>query len=166
MGDPPVRARALLALAAALALGCAQPLGQLRRLLREPGERLAAFPEAVAEEYDCGGRALPFFRLERSELNPPRVRAGGEFNHRRVYALCPRGATEVVRGTLVTRIRFEGRPIVTERLADFELKPGRWIVDAFVKLPARAEPGVYALEVRFESGSVQVRSDLTFAVEG
>jgi hypothetical protein len=155
-----------LALAALLALGCAQPLGQLRRLLREPGERLVAFPEAVAREYDCDGRALPFFRLEHSELNPPRVRAGGEFNHRMVYALCPREATEVVQGTLLTRIRFRGRAIASERLSGFELKPGRWIVDAFVKLPAEAEPGVYSLEVQFDSEAVKLDTQLTFAVEG
>ncbi|MDX1649522.1 MAG: hypothetical protein R3263_06680 [Myxococcota bacterium] len=161
--------RALPLLAAGLALvlatGCAQTLGQVRRALREPGEQLVALPDDVSEEYECAARNLPFFSLERHELNPLRLHAGDEFNHRMVYALCPARPTEVVRGSLTTRIRFKGRVIARERLEPFELKPGRWIVDAFVRLPEDAEAGIYALEVVFEGGSVRVDERITFGVE-
>lgn len=156
-----------LALAGVLLLagGCANTLGKLRRAIREPGEKLVALPDDVSDEYECAERRLPFFALERHELNPLRLRAGAEFNHRMVYALCPAHPTEVVSGTLVTRIRFKGRVIVRERLANFELKPGRWIVDAFVRLPDDAEVGVYALEVVFEGGPVRMNERITFGVE-
>jgi hypothetical protein len=148
-----------------LASGCAQTLGTLRRALREPGEKLVALPDDVSREYECTGRHLPFFALERHELNPLRLEAGAEFNHRMVYALCPARPTEVVSGTLTTRIRFKGRVIVRERLDAFELKPGRWIVDAFVRLPESAEAGIYALEVIFDGGEVHLDERITFGVE-
>jgi hypothetical protein len=160
------RAAAVLALAALLLVsGCAHTLGELRRALREPGEKLVDLPDDVSHEYRCEERHLPFFALERHELNPLRVQAGAEFNHRIVYALCPARPTEVVRGTLVTRIRFKGRVIVREELDRFELKPGRWIVDAFVRLPDSAEVGIYALEVLFESRAVRLEERITFGVD-
>jgi hypothetical protein len=82
-----------------------------------------------------------------------------------VYALCPVNPTEVVEGTLLTRIRFRGQPIVSDRVAPYELRPGRWIVDAFVTLPNDAEPGVYAYEIQFDSRAIDFNERLTFVVE-
>lgn len=161
-----VRGRAALALVLAVALGCQTTLvGKLRKSFREPGQRLVELPAEVAEEYECGGRELPYFELERLELVPLRLAAGGEFNHRMVYALCPSAPTQVVRGTLETRIRFKGEPIVSERIEGFEIKPGRWVVDAFIQLPKDAEEGVYALELDFESREVDFEERLTFGVD-
>ena len=107
--------------------------------LKDLGLIDSALPEAIAVEYDCETRPLPHFQLERNEVNPVRVRAGDEFNHRLVYALCPTRPTDVVAGELTTRIRFKGRSLVVDRIPGFEIKPGRWIVDAFVRLPESAE---------------------------
>ena len=151
------------------AVGCATPVwvGKLRCAVREPGQELVDLPEKVERQYDCKEKKLPFFRLEKNELNPNRVRPGGEFNHRMVYAMCPRNPTEVVEGTLVTRIRFKGRPIVTETLDPFEIKPGRWIVDSFIALPENAEVGVYALELHFtsEGSEIEIDEGITFGVD-
>jgi len=150
-----------------LLAGCApsQLLGSARRALRDPGERLLALPQEIADEYDCATRTLPHFQLERNEVNPLRVRAGAEFNHRLVYALCPTAPTAVVPGKFTTRIVFKGRDLVVQSIPNFEIKPGRWIVDAFVRLPENAETGVYALEIGFSSKSIQFDESVTFGVE-
>jgi hypothetical protein len=157
---------ALLGLALLAALGCATTVGNVRKSLREPGEHFKAFPEDVWAEYDCDGRKLPYFKIERIELMPRRLRAGDEFNHRIVYALCPDQPTAVVSGTLHTRILFRGEPIVTQSDRKYEIKPGRWIVDAFVSVPDRAEAGIYSMELSFESRSLAFDKHLTFLVEG
>jgi hypothetical protein len=152
------------------ALGCATPVwvGKIRRAVREPGQELVDLPTKIERQYDCDEKKLPFFKLEKNELNPIRVHPGGEFNHRMVYAMCPENPTDVIEGILVTRIHFKGKPIVSETLDPFEIKPGRWIIDAFIALPENAEVGVYALELRFTSKASEVEIDesITFGVDG
>lgn len=161
MGHPKALA---LALVLALAAGCAGVRWSLQKTFREPGEEIDAFPEAVWEEYDCETQKRPFFIIEENQLVPPKVKPGGEFNHRMVYVMCPRRPTEVVAGRLFTRIRFKGDPIVRETEERYEIKPGRWVVDSFVELPEDAEPGVYAYEVEFEGGPLAFDKRLTFVV--
>lgn len=144
--------------------GCAGVRWSVQKALRDPGERLETFPEEVWTEYGCEERERPFFAIEKNELVPPRVVSGGEFNHRLVYVLCPEQPTEVVSGRLLTRIRFRGDPIVRETTEAYELKPGRWVVDAEVQLPRDAEPGVYAYEIAFQGGDVAFERRLTFVV--
>ena len=76
-------------------------------LVRDPGESLETFPEGVWEEYDCENQKRPFFIVEKNELMPEKVVPGGDFGHRLVYVMCPKHPTEVVQGTLSTRIRFK-----------------------------------------------------------
>jgi hypothetical protein len=161
-----VSCRAVVAAAAAfaLALGCASVTNYAGRPFRKPGERNWAFPEKVWAEYNCGAQKLPFFEIERFELHPNKLRPGEKFSHRLVYALCPETATAVVTGKLQTRIMYKGKPIVS-RDETYDLKPGRWGVDAFVELPASAEMGVYAFELDFEAGGVQFERSLTFIVD-
>jgi len=170
MGHPKgvIRAAGLVALLIG-AVACATPVwvGNLRRALREPGQELVDLPGKVERQYDCKEKKLPFFRLEKNELNPRLVHPGGELNHRIVYAMCPESPTAVIEGTLVTRIRFKGEPILNETLDPFEIKPGRWIVDAFIVLPESAEEGVYALELSFtsESSEIVIDESVTFGVD-
>ncbi len=162
MGDSKVIAAALSLL---LALsGCATLRWNLQHSLRAPGERIEDFPEVVWNEYTCDDRKRPFFALETNELIPPQVEAGGSFNHRMIYAMCPVRPTAVVTGRLVTRIRFRGDPIVRERTEAYEIKPGRWVVDAEVSLPSAAEAGVYAYEIEFSAGALHFAESLTFVV--
>jgi hypothetical protein len=153
-----------LALVLAALSGCASARWWVQKSLRSPGESLAALPDEVWQEYDCAAQKRPFFIIERNELVPPRVRSGGEFNHRLVYVMCPVNPTEVVTGHLSTRIRFKGSPIVVEQLPDWDLKPGRWVVDAMVALPENAEPGIYTYELQFVSEPVVFEKSLTFVV--
>ncbi len=162
MGDS--KAVAALALAALLATGCATQRWALVKHFRAPGEQIRDFPEVVWEQYDCALQHRPFFVVEENELFPSRVEAGGDFNHRLVYAMCPSEPTGVVAGQLVTRIRFKGRPIVRQNEERWEIKPGRWVVDTSVELPESAEPGVYAYELEFASDSIAFEKQLTFVV--
>ena len=151
-------------LALALGPGCVGLRWSLQKSLRDPGERLETFPEVVWEEYDCDTQRRPFFIMERNELIPPRLEPGDEFNHRMVYVMCPVRATEVVPGRLVTRIRFKGNPILREANEGYEIKPGRWVVDAFVRLPEQTEPGIYAYEIEFDGRRLDFDKRLTFVV--
>jgi hypothetical protein len=157
------------AIVAAIALlfgpGCSTLLWSVEKSLRNPGERLRAFPEKVYVQHECDKKRLPWFELEQHELVPPRIKPGGEFNHRLVYSMCPARPTQVVRGTLNTRILFKGGPIAREQVEGYELKPGRWVVDWFVSLPPGAEAGVYALQIEFKSSKVRFDETLSFAVD-
>jgi hypothetical protein len=164
MGHP--QAVAACALALVLALGCQSLGGRAQRMLREPGEKLEALPERVAEEYGCDGVARPFFKLEKNEVVPERVAAGDAVNHRFVYALCAERATDVVRGAFETRIVHDGGTVVRDRTPAYALKPGRWIVDATVEIPAAAPGGLYAIEIEFESKALRFRDARSFAVVG
>ncbi len=153
---------ALLALA--LTLGCANVSGSLLKAMRKPGERLTTFPDAVWKQYDCDKQKRPFFAVEKNELRPREIKPGGAFNHRMVYVMCPHRSTQVVRGLLRTRVRFKGSPIVRQADDGYELKPGRWTVDSFIRLPEMAEPGIYAYEIEFESPKVRFEKSLIFVV--
>ena len=147
------------------ALGCASVSNYFGRPFRKPGERLKTFPEKVWQQYDCEDQALPFFEIERLELHPRRLEPGGEFSHRLVYVLCPPSQTAVVTGRLDTRILHRGEAIVSERNPTYDIKPGRWVIDAFVRLPETAKTGIYAFELEFRSPTVEFMRSLTFAVD-
>jgi hypothetical protein len=148
----------------ALCVGCATARWSIVKHFREPGESLETFPEAVWKEYDCENQKRPFFIVEKNELMPEKVTPGGDFGHRFVYVMCPNLPTEVVQGELSTRIRFKGSPIVQQTDTLYEIKPGRWVVDAIVHLPEQAETGIYAYEFEFDSNSLAFEKSLTFVV--
>ena len=158
--------RIVLTLALLATPGCLSVRHVLDRPFREPGERLWTFPDKVWSEYECDRKELPFFEIEHLELRPRRLEAGEEFAHRIVYVLCPERLTGVVTGQLQTRILHRGKVIVEDSKPNYDLKPGRWAIDTFVRLPQSAAVGVYAMEFAFQSGSVSFQRSLTFAVEG
>jgi hypothetical protein len=158
------RTKLIALIALTLCVGCASARWSVVKLFRDPGESLDAFPEIVWEEYDCENQKRPFFIIEKNELLPETVVPGGDFGHRFVYVMCPKRPTEVVRGKLSTRIRFRGSPIVQQTDTLYEIKPGRWVVDAIVHLPDEAELGIYAYEVEFDSDPLDFEKRLTFVV--
>ena len=162
MGHSKVVASLLITL---LFLGCASLRWSVQKAFREEGIENESFPERVWDEYDCETQRRPFFIIEKNELVPPKLKAGGEFNHRMVYVMCPVRATAVVAGRLSTRIRFKGDAIVENTDDAYEIKPGRWVVDAFVEIPEDAEPGVYAYEVEFSGKGLSFDKSLTFLVK-
>jgi len=145
--------------------GCASLPAPLDRPFREPGQKLADFPEAVAEEYHCAKQKLPWFKLEKLEVWPKRVEPGGQLGHRMVYALCTAGQTDVVTGRLELRILHRGKPIEGVPEPKYDLRPGRWVVDVFVVVPREAPDGLYALELAFTSSALRFARSETFVVE-
>jgi len=141
-------------------LGCTA----IQTKLREPGSRLMDFPEAVASEYECAKRRLPFVKVEESELSPKRLRPGAQLSHHFVYVMCPSIASEVINGTLHTEIRVKGKAVYRDSVKQ-ELQPGRWRVDTFITLPEQAELGMYALATRFESSKGRFSFHSDFLVE-
>ncbi len=162
MGHPKALISVLVALSCA---ACASLPAPLDRPFRAPGQKLADFPESVAEEFLCAEQTLPWFKLEKVEIWPKRVRPGGEVGHRMVYVLCTAGPTEVVTGRLEMRILYRGKPIGGVPEPTYDLRPGRWVVDVFVAVPPEAIDGLYALELDFESSAVKFAESETFAVE-
>jgi len=160
MGHPKAVIVALCAAWLATTSGCAF----LKLHLREPGHRNRDFPEPVAREYHCDKRPLPFFQFERNELVPTRMKPGSEFNQRIIYVLCPDRPTGVVAGQLHTRVLFEGKTIL-EEVVDEKLRPGRWVLDSFIRLPQDAAPGLYAMDVRFESAQGDLEDRVDFVVK-
>ncbi|MEE8556776.1 MAG: hypothetical protein V3T14_02705 [Myxococcota bacterium] len=148
----------------ALASGCAAVTSRVSRALRSPGERIETFPEQVWSEYRCSQRKLPFFKIEELELYPQKLTPGERFNHRFIYSLCPVKPTAVITGRLETSILFKGKAIVREANDSYDLKPGRWVVDTFVTLPAEANPGLYGLQLKFKGQNVKFQRTLSFTV--
>jgi hypothetical protein len=153
-----------LPLALVVTLACAQ----LQLALNKPGERNKTFPEKVAKQYHCDRRPLPFVEIEKSDLVPNTLQPGGQFHHRLVYVMCPAKSTDVVAGTLHTRVLFEGRVIDRDK-NPFKFKPGRWeIVDLF-DVQELAQPGVYSFAIVFEESAAKnarrLERESTFIVE-
>jgi len=163
LGHPKAIAGLLVAVWCA---ACASLPTALERPFRKPGQQLSDFPEAVADEFHCSEQKLPWFKLEKFEIWPKRVKAGGELGHRMVYVLCTARPTDVVTGRLETHILHSGKRIEGAPEPAYELRPGRWVVDVFVTVPPEAGDGLYALELAFKSKTVRFEQSESFLVEG
>ncbi len=132
------------------------------------GEYAIAAASKVWAEYDCAqAKYLPLAFLEDQKLTPDRITAGGEFAHRLVYALCPAVPDQPIKGTLYRRIYFNGR-LVHNAPESFELKPGRWGVNAIIKVPEQSKPGAYMLRTDFIGASkkhkIKLAGEIKFEV--
>lgn len=132
--------------------------------MRKPGERLVAQPAAVWKELGCDQRPLPYFAIEKNEILPASIAPGRTFNHRMEYVLCVAGAGETITGTLTRRIRLKGNVLFRDVSNEFELKPGRWRIDATIDTPPGARAGVYAFEAAFSSASVNFDQGLSLII--
>lgn len=131
---------------------------------REAGDKLLATPDKVWQKLRCDQRDLPYIQIENSEVIPVRLKAGQRINHHMIYSMCPRGPTEVVPTRLVRHIYYKGTVIFQDANADFELKPGRWSVDAFVTVSDKAEPGIYSLEIELNTDKEKMTENTNFVV--
>ncbi|HPU53572.1 MAG TPA: hypothetical protein PK359_18570 [Burkholderiaceae bacterium] len=128
---------------------------------RTRGEQQRADAPSVARELGCTPRSGPQVRLDSHEVLPSRPTAGREINHRLVYSAC--GVGTGATGTLSRKVSHRGRALF-EDSERFTLKPGRFAVDAFIGVPAQAQPGVYRIEARFEYRGMSFRSTDDFTV--
>jgi len=166
MGDPKIdRGRRAGAGATLLAIALAlSACTTIQMKLRKPGVQHAAFAHEVEVEHKCSSRSLPYFTIETNEIMPDHVKPGAELNHRLIYVLCPSVPTEVIEGTLVTRILHRAKAVTTDEIS-FDLEEGRWIIDTFIALPENAPPGAYALDLRFSSAKGNLTGSVPFVIE-
>ena len=127
----------------------------MQKEMRVPGEKLLVHPDAVWNEFNCGKKVRPFVSVEKQELLPPETYPGEEFNHRFIYVMCPVGPARVITGNLYRRVYYKGRMIFQDVSKGFKIKPGKWNVDAFIKVPEQAKVGIYSVEVSFSSAQTQ-----------
>jgi len=139
-------------------------LWRMEKGMRKPGEKLVSHPDVVWKERQCAKLQRPFVDIDLNEVLPPRVTAGDEFSHRMVYSMCPLRTGEVVIGDLSRRITLKGNTVFEDVSRRFELKPGKWQLDAFIGIPTAAPPGVYAVEVAFAGGTVQFQRSVSLVV--
>ena len=158
----------------ALATGCAglpepfQPIGswfsnQVNRG-RTAGAKLLDPPQKVSGDFDCPSRPQPWVLLQTQELWPPQLSVSDELAEKFVYVLCPARGQAELRGTLTRRVRTRGQVIWSDAERDYELKPGRWVVELFLTIPAEATAGSYEFEVSFETNKVIFRDVKGFTV--
>jgi len=171
-------ARALLLTSAALLLSACAGGGQgfapadtiqswlwrMEKGMRKPGEVLVSLPDVVWKERGCASLSRPYLAIELNEILPPRLVAGEEFNHRMTYSMCPVRPGEVVVGDLSRRITYKGNTVFEDVSRRFELRPGRWRVDAFIGIPPSAPAGIYSVDVSFSGGGVQFERSASLAV--
>jgi hypothetical protein len=139
------------AVAAVALSGCGALYQQALVVMRQPGDQIAATPDQIWRDFDCGNRPLPFVRAESMEVVPERIRPGGRVNYRLVYVMCPLKPSEVINTRVSRKMLFKGAQVASNVNDAFEIKPGRWVVDSFFTLPPNSPLGVYALEVSFDT---------------
>ncbi len=143
---------AIVLLLSGIIVSCSQVVYTVKMSMRKPGERLVLHPAKAFKKYGCADRR-PFLKLINYEVLPPEVAPGEEVNQHVEYLFCPERPSQVEAGILRRRIYYKGEVTFEDIDAGFELKPGVWALDAFIKVPENAPEGVYYLEVRFKSRS-------------
>ncbi len=146
-------------------VSCAPVYWELKKSLRKPGENLLAHPDKVWKEYHCEKQRRPFFKLTKYEILPLEVKPGEEINQHFEYIFCPAKPAQVLQGKLWRRIYFKGKLIFDDLTPNFEIKPGKWAVDAFIRVSPQASPGIYYLEIVFKSSQIKFKEGLNFVVK-
>ncbi len=118
----------------------------------------------VWKEYRCETKTLPFIVLERNEILLSIVQPGEGFRQSFVYALCPADPSKSVEVTLNRTILSKGRVVLRDTVKQFELKPGRWAVNALVNVPAQAKPGPYELQLSLTTQTMTIKGLIPFFV--
>ena len=124
------------------------------------------------KEYNCDSKKLPFIVVEQDELRPTNsVKAGTTIQHRFVYAACTSSSDQraIIKGSLSREISYKGGrgskvvvPLTTT--PNFDIEPGKWVVNAIVQVPPKAKPGNYDFELTISSPMTTVKKNLPFMV--
>lgn len=158
-------ARATLILAAILGMASCTAVDatvervqqQVQKWTRTPGEKMDMNPDKVWVAESCGDRRLPFFRMDENEVTPSTIETGEEINHRIIYTMCPNRPYEAIQGQLRTSVYLGSQVVSVDTVDQFEIKPGKWIVDTNILVPKEAQAGVYWLDVVFNSPGLRFK---------
>lgn len=132
--------------------------------LPPPGEKLLRSPDDPVLLKSCANYRRRFLWIDSVDVTPSQVAADSTMNHRFTYTFCPQVKTSSLRGTLDTRITFQGQEVVSNTDRNYVLYPGQWAVDANIVIPAQATPGTYHLETTFTSGGAHFDRSADFTV--
>lgn len=132
---------------------------------RKPGESMILPPAMVWEKARCSNHDVPLISIDQYQVIPVVIPPGSSFSQRLIYSLCTNKRGDEILGTLYTRIYFRGKPIVTDRDANYAMKPGKWRLDRIIDIPADATPGVYAIEMEFRSSKLEFQEQRNLVVE-
>jgi hypothetical protein len=132
--------------------------------LPPPGEKLLRSSDDPALLKSCVNYARRFLWIDTVEVMPSQVAADSTINHRFTYTFCPQSKVRALRGTLVTRITFQGQEVVSSTDRNYVLSPGQWAVDANIVIPPQATSGTYNLETTFTSGGAHFDRSADFTV--
>jgi hypothetical protein len=133
------------------------------------GESLLATPAQTWTELGCeNASGLPLANIEEQQLTPQKVNAGEQLMHRIEYALCPESPDLTILGTLSRKIYLKGK-LVHNGQQPLELRPGRWRVNAIIKVPDKSKAGTYTLRTEFVGESsnnkkLKVSKEIQFEV--
>ena len=151
-------------------LSCARPASiptpeSETTLSATPGVKQLLDGAAIWKEYNCDSKKRPFIVIEQDEILPASVQAGKEIQHRFVYAACTSSDQQLIKGTLSRKIYYRGRAVFQDTTPNFEIKPGRWIVNAVVAIPLKVKLGNYDFELTISSPTTTVKKNLPFVVQ-
>jgi hypothetical protein len=132
--------------------------------LPSPGTTQMLGVAEITDVADCATRRKPLLRVDSSSVTPSSVQPGSAINHQLVYTLCSKSPASV-RGTMSTIISSSVAKVFTNTLYDYELKPGRWMINTNIGIPTAAKPGSYRLDTAFKSRAVTFNDSALFDVE-
>jgi hypothetical protein len=144
----------LATVAACLLAACAQktPPPQVQAPTRpEPGSKIVAPAEEVFAALSCADKPLPLLVVESDTLTPNPAAPGTELQHRLVYAFCPKPGDKPETGALTRSLSLKGKTVFSDVTAGVTVLPGRVAVDAYLTVPAGAQPGTYTYTVEYLS---------------
>jgi hypothetical protein len=122
-------------------------------------------PDRVWAMEGCDSRALPFLRLDQSEVIPATVKPGALLNYRFPYTACVPAQPGYILGRLQTTLSYKGKNLSTRTDEGFPVETGRWIVDTNIAIPKDAKPDVYVLEAALAAKGATINDRVSFGVE-
>ncbi len=144
----------LIVLAVFLVAACAKktPPPQVQAPAKPaPGSMVVSPAEEVFAALDCARKPLPMLVVEKNVLSPNPAKPGDELRLSLVYAFCPKPGDKPEIGTLTRSFAFKGKTTFSDVTRDFQVTPGRVAVEAYLTVPAGAEPGTYVYTVEYLS---------------
>jgi hypothetical protein len=122
-------------------------------------------PDRVWAMEGCDSRALPFLRLDQSEVILAIVKPGALLNYRFPYTACVPAQPGYILGRLQTTLSYKGKNLSTRTDDGFPVETGRWIVDTNIAIPNDATLGIYFLEAALAAKGATIKDRVSFGVE-
>jgi hypothetical protein len=121
-------------------------------------------PDRVWALEGCDSRALPFLRLDQSEVIPATVKPGALLNYRFPYTACVPAQPGYILGRLQTTLSTKARTLVPVLTRVSPSRP-EGVVDTNIAISKDAKPEVYVLEAALAAKGATIKDRVSFGVE-